>query len=119
MSLFRGTFVYYLVLLIGVGFLGVYFWIILNATILDIMVKLVFFLSGLILMISTFALAAAKTRSGRTILTILSGLVGGSHAYMVIVLFSNDWLYGTLLFFWLLFGLLLACAAFAWLPETD
>jgi len=100
------------------GFLGVYFWIILTAAILDAMVKLVFFLSGLILMISTFALAAAKTRSSRTILTILSGLVGGTHAFMDIVLFPN-WMYGTLMFFWLLFGLLLACAAIAWLPETD
>jgi hypothetical protein len=118
LSLIRGTFVYYLVLLIGTGFLGVYFWIILTAAIPDVMVKLAFFLSGLILMISTFALAAAKSRSGRTILTILSGLVGGTHAYMDIVLFP-DWMYGTLMFFWLLFGLLLSCAAFAWLPETD
>lgn len=118
MSLIRGTFVYYLVLLIGVGFLSIYFWIILTAAIPDIMIKLAFFLSGLILMISTFALTAAKTRSGRTILTILSGLVGGVHAYMDIILFP-DWMVGTLLFFWLTFGLLLACAALAWLPETD
>lgn len=100
------------------GFIGVYFWIIITTPIPDAMIKLAFFASGLGLVISTFVLAGAKTRSSRTILTMTSGLIGGAHAYMDIVLFQ-DWFYGTFLFFWFGFGLLLACAAIAWLPETD
>ncbi len=118
LSLVRTTFLYYLVLLIGMGLIGVYFWIILTASIVDTVIKLAFFLSALTVTVSTFGLARAKTRSSRTLLTAISGLVGGSHAYMDIVLFP-DWLYGAFLFFWFGFGLLLAAAALAWLPETD
>ena len=82
------------------------------------MVKLFFFLSGLVLVLSTIALGQAKTRPGRTGLTIFSGLIGGVHGYMDIVLFPN-WLFGTLLFFWIGFGVLLTAAALSWLPETD
>ena len=100
------------------GLLGVYFWIILTATIPDLLIKLAFFLSALTIVVSTFGLARAKTRAGRTSLTMVSGLIGGSHAYMDIILFP-DWLYGAFLFFWFGLGLLLSAAALAWLPETD
>jgi hypothetical protein len=100
------------------GLLGAYFWMILTATIVDIFIKATFFLTGLIVVLSTFGLAGAKKRSSRVILTTMSGLIGGVHGYLDIVLFPAD-LWGALLFAWLAFGLLLAFAALAWLPETD
>lgn len=118
MSLIRGTYLYYQALLFGTMIVGSYFWLILNAPIADAMVKITFFLSGILLVGSVYALSIAKTRPGRTSLTVLSGLVGGAHAYMDIVLYP-DWLFGTFLFFWLFFGMLLTAAALHWLPETD
>jgi len=103
----------------GTGMIGVYFYIILTATIPDVMLKLAFYLSGFVVAGSVYALARAKTRSSRTSLTVISGLVGGAHAFMDITLFSGDWFYGTFLFIWFFLGMLLAAAALHWLPETD
>ena len=97
---------------------GSYFWLILNAPIADAMIKITFFLSGIVMVGSVYALARAKTRPARTAFTVLSGLVGGAHAYMDVTLYP-EWLYGTFLFFWLFFGMLLTAAALHWLPETD
>lgn len=102
----------------GTGMIGVYFYIIVTAAIPDVTLKLAFFLSGIVLVGSVYALSKANTRSSRTSLTVISGLVGGAHAFMDIVLFQ-DWYYGTFLFFWLFLGMLLAAAALHWLPETD
>ena len=118
MSLIRGTFFYYLVLLIGMGLLGAYFWLLLTANISDLIIKASFFLSGIILVFSTFALAGAKKRSFRIIFTTISGLSGGIHGFLDIVLFQEG-LWGALLFAWIAFALMLSYAALAWLPEVD
>jgi hypothetical protein len=118
MSLIRGTYLYYQALLFGTGFIGVYFWIILITPMADSLLKIIFFISGLVLAASVYSLARAETRSGRTSLTIVSGLVGGAHAYMDITLFP-DWFFGMFLFFWFFLAMLLSAAALHWLPETD
>ncbi|TFG33624.1 hypothetical protein EU527_07395 [Candidatus Thorarchaeota archaeon] len=118
MSLIRGTLFYYLVLLIGMGLIGAYFWLIVTADITDRMVKMAFFLTGFCLVLSTFALAGATKRVSRIAFTTISGLSGGIHGYLDIVLFQEG-LWGALLFGWIAFGLLLAYAALAWIPETD
>jgi len=100
------------------GILGSYFWLILTAIIPDTFIRFTFFLTGLILVISTFALAGAKKRPPRIAFTTISGLSGGVHGYLDIVLFQEG-LWGALLFSWMAFGLLLSFAALAWLPETD
>ena len=88
------------------------------ADIMDVIIKVIFFLTGISLVFSTFALAGAKKRASRMIFTIISGLTGGAHGFLDIVLFQKSF-QGALLFSWLTFGLLLAFAALAWLPETD
>ncbi|TFH11809.1 MAG: hypothetical protein E4H14_00225 [Candidatus Thorarchaeota archaeon] len=118
MSLIRGTYLYYQGLLFGTGFIGVYFWIIITAPMADRMMQFIFFLSALVVAASVYALARAKTRSNRTSLTVISGLVGGAHAYMTITLWP-DWFFGMFLFIWFFLGMLLAAAALHWLPETD
>ena len=118
MSLIRGTYLYYQALLFGTGFIGVYFWIILITPMADAMIKVIFFISGLVVAGSVYALARAETRSSRTSLTIISGLVGGAHCYMDIILFP-DWFFGMFLFIWFFLGMLLSAAALHWLPETD
>jgi len=90
----EGTFFYYLALLIGMGFIGAYFWI---------------------FVVATLGIAYATTRSGRIGATMLSGIFGGIHAYLDITQYTD--LAGILLFAWIAFGLLLAFAAFAWLRE--
>ena len=80
--------------------------------------QFIFFLSALVTAASVYALARAETRKSRTTFTVISGLVGGAHAYMAIILFP-EWLFGTFMFFWLVLGLLVAAAAIQWLPETD
>lgn len=102
----------------GTGMIGVYIYIILTATIPDVILKLAFFLTGLVLIASVYALAKANSRSSRTSLTVISGLFGGAHVYMQFVLFP-DLLFGAFLFIWFLLGILLAAAALHWLPETD
>ena len=117
-SLIRGTYLYYQALMFGTGMMGVYFYIILTATIPDVTLKSAFYLTGLILVASVYGLCRTKTRSGRTTLTAISGLFGGAHAFMDFVLFP-DFVFGFFLFLWLFLGLLLAGAALFWLPETD
>ena len=119
MSLIRGTYLYYQALLLGTGMIGIYFYIILTATISDPIIYAAFILSGFMTAASVYGLARAPTRSARTSLTIISGLVGGAHAYMDIALFPLDWLFGSLMFIWFFLGLLIAAAALYWLPETD
>ena len=98
--------------------IGVYLWILLTTAIPDVLIKVIFFLSGLFLIVSVYALAKATTRPTRTSTTVVSGLIGGAHAYMAVILFP-EWLFGTFMFFWLVLGLLVAAAAIHWLPETD
>ena len=99
--------------------IGIYFYIILTATISDPIIYAAFILSGFMTAASVYGLARAPTRSSRTSLTIISGLCGGAHAYMDIALFPLDWLFGSLMFIWFFIGLLIAGAALYWLPETD
>jgi hypothetical protein len=99
--------------------IGIYFYIILTATIPDLIIRMSFILSGVILAAAVYGLARAKTRSARTSLTIISGLFGGAHAYMDIALFPMDWLFGSFLFIWFFLGMLVAAASLYWLPETD
>ena len=118
MSQIRATYLYYQALLLGTGMIGVYFWILITTTIPDVVIKFVFLLSGIAMVGSVYALSKAKTRPSRTSSTVASGLIGGAHAYMAVVLFP-EWLFGTFMFFWLFIGLLISAAAIQWLPETD
>jgi hypothetical protein len=116
MSLIKGTIFYYLVLLLGMGFLGIYFWIILTSNIGNFMIYLIFLTTGFVTVVGTLALAGVRSRSGRLSLTMLSGFVGGMHGYLDIVLFPVG-LYGAFLFFWWAMGLMFAFAALAWIVE--
>ncbi|MFX0055795.1 MAG: hypothetical protein ACFFAX_14715 [Promethearchaeota archaeon] len=111
----EGTFFYYLALLIGMGFIGAYFWIILTVAPIDLNFQYFIFLSGLFFVVATLSIAYAATRSGRIGATMASGIFGGVHAYLDITQYTD--LAGILLFAWVAFGLLLAFAAFAWLRE--
>lgn len=113
----EGTFFYYLALLIGMALLGAYFWTLMNATI--VVVNMIFYLTlvlgGMLLAVSTFGFASANTRSSRIGLTVLSGVLGGIHAYLLLTMF--DLIMGIILFAWMGIGLLVAFAAFSWLNE--
>ena len=102
----------------GTGMIGVYFYIILTATIPDDVLKIAFCLSGIVLAAAVYALAKADTRRSRTSLTVITGLVGGAHTFMQFVLFP-DFLFGAFLFIWFFLGMLLSAASLQWLPETD
>ena len=112
----EGTFFYYLGLLVGMALWGAYIWTIMNTPVLasPIMVWILVF-SGLFLAISAFGFAAANTRSSRVGLTMLSGILGGIHAYLIFTMY--DLIMGIILFAWMGFGLLVAFAAFNWLHE--
>ncbi|MFX1367895.1 MAG: hypothetical protein ACFFAY_04785 [Promethearchaeota archaeon] len=111
----EGTFFYYLALLIGMGFIGAYFWISLTVAPITPGYQYLIFLSGLFFVASTLAIAYADSRSGRIGTTMLAGIFGGVHAYLDITQYTD--LAGILLFAWVAFGLLLAFAAFSWLRE--
>ena len=111
----EGTFFYYLALLIGMGFIGAYFWLVLTVTPITLGFQYFIFLSGLFFVVSTLAIAFASTRNGRIGTTMLAGIFGGVHAYLDITQYTD--LAGILLFAWVAFGLLLAFAAFSWLRE--
>ena len=71
--------------------------------------------SGLFLAIASFGFAAANTRSSRVALTMLTGILGGIHAYLIFT--TYDLIMGIIFFAWMAFGLLVAFAAFTWLHE--
>ena len=113
----EGTFFYYLALLIGMALVGAYFWYIMTTTI--VVVSIFFYwilvLGGFLLVGTTFGFASANTRSSRVALTMLTGILGGIHAYLIFTMY--DIIMGIILFAWMGFGLLVAFAAFNWLYE--
>ncbi|MFW9893914.1 MAG: hypothetical protein ACFFFO_17045 [Candidatus Thorarchaeota archaeon] len=111
----EGTFFYYLGLLFGMTLVGAYFWLILNHMIANVIFHAILVMSGVFLVASALGFAAAKTRSSRIGLTMLSGIVGGIHAYLIFVLF--DLISGIVLFAWIAFGTLVAFATLSWLQE--
>ncbi len=111
----ESTFFYYLGLLFGMTLIGAYFWLILNATIVNLLIHMVFVMSGVFLVTSALGFAAAQTRSSRVGLTMLSGSVGGIHLYLIFAQF--DVIAGIVLFAWVAFGSLLAFATLNWLQE--
>ena len=113
----EGTFFYYLALLLGMALLGAYLWNILTTTLAP---QYMFFhwilvMSCILLITTAFGFVAANTRSSRISLTMISGVVGGIHAYLIFVLF--DLIMGIILFAWMALGLLVAFAAFNWIYE--
>lgn len=113
----EGTFFYYLALLIGMAILGVYFWALMTSTV--VVVSLIFYwvlvLGGMLFVISAFGFASAKTRSSRVGLTMITGILGGIHLYLIIT--TYELITGIILFALMALGLLIAFAAFNWLNE--
>ncbi len=115
MSREEGGFFYYLALLIGMGLVGAYFWYTLTYPVGFGIFNFIMFISGVILLLTSFAFAYLKTRMQRVVMTIVSGLLGGIHFLLVVGMFEV--FMGIILFAWIAFGLLLAFAAFNWLLE--
>ena len=113
----EGTFFYYLALLIGMALLGAYFWTLMNTTIIGVsfILYMILVLGGMLLVGSAFGFSSANTRSSRVGLTMLSGILGGIHAFLIFTMF--DLIIGIILFAWMGIGLLIAFAAFSWLHE--
>ena len=107
---------HYIGLLTGMGLLGAYFWGIMTVVPTNYMFQFILFMSGVLLVVSAFAFAYTKTRSGRTGLTILAGVLGGVHGYLDLVMFYG---YGLIMFAWIAVGLLLVFATFIWLTEDS
>lgn len=76
---------------------------------------LILFISGILLIASAFGFIVADTRSSRVALTMVSGVFGGIHAYLIFVLF--EFLTNVILFALMALGLMLAFAAFNWIHE--
>ena len=113
----EGKFFYYLLLLIGMALLGAYMWIIMNAALAPqyLFFKLILFISGILLIASASGFVAANTRSGRVTLTMVSGVLGGIHVYLIFTLF--EYLTNVILFALMALGLMIAFAAFNWIHE--
>ncbi len=95
--------------------IGAYIWLILNMTVVNLLIQMIFVMSGIFLVASALGFAVAQTRSSRVGLTMLSGIVGGIHAYLIFVLF--DFIAAIVLFAWIAFGALVAFATLSWLQE--
>ena len=106
----------YIGLLVGMGFLGAYFFVLLLSPIVDPLIRIVFFLTGILLVISSLSLAYAKTRKERISLTIISGVFGGIHGYLDLALYLEGFM-GIIMFAWIAAGLLLTFACFSWILE--
>ena len=83
--------------------------------IVNVLLHAILVMSGVFLVASALGFAGAKTRSSRVGLTMLSGIVGGVHLYLIFVLF--DLIAGIILFAWIAFGSLVAFATLSWLQE--
>ena len=95
--------------------IGSYFWLILNEMMANLLFQAILVVSGVFLVASALGFSAAKTRSSRVGLTMLSGIVGGVHLFLIFVLF--DLIAGIILFAWIAFGALVAFATLSWLQE--
>ncbi|MFW9767499.1 MAG: hypothetical protein ACFFF9_13030 [Candidatus Thorarchaeota archaeon] len=120
----EGTFFYYLGLLFGMTLVGSYIWLILNATIWNVLLHMILVMSGIILVAGALGFASAKTRSSRVGLTMLSGITGGIHAYLIFSYLTYhpyaetyDVIAAIVLFAWIAFGTLVAFATLSWLQE--
>ena len=111
----EGSFFYYAGLLLGMTLVGSYLWLILNTVITNMLFHAILFFTGIFLVIAALGFATARTRSSRVALTMLTGIVGGVHAFLIFV--SYDLISGIVLFAWVAFGTLLAFAALSWLQE--
>ncbi len=113
----EGTFFYYLALVIGMALLGAYFWYIITTPIVVVSILFYWILifSGILLAASAFGFVSANTRSSRVALTMLTGILGGVHGFLIFSMY--DIIMGIILFAWMAFGLLVAFAAFNWLYE--
>ncbi len=111
----EGGFFYYLALLIGMGLVGAYMWYILVTPSPYEVYNFIMYISGALLVATSFLFAYAKTRTSRVLMTVLSGIIGGMHFFLDIALY--DYVMGLILFAWLAFGVLLSFAAFNWLLE--
>ena len=94
---------------------GAYLWYTLTTPAVFGIYYFIFFMSGVLLMVTSFLFVYVKTRASRVGMTVLTGLFGGIHFFLDITLF--DTFMGVILFAWVAFGLLLAFAAFNWLLE--
>ncbi len=92
-------------------------WIIMSAALAPqyVFFHLILFISGILLIASAFGFIVADTRSSRVALTMVSGVFGGIHAYLIFVLF--EFLTNVILFALMALGLMLAFAAFNWIHE--
>ncbi|MFW9964358.1 MAG: hypothetical protein ACFFCX_12380 [Candidatus Sifarchaeia archaeon] len=113
----EGTFFYYLALLIGMAILGVYFWALMTSTV--VVASLIFYwvlvIGGMLFVVSAFGFASAKTRSSRVGLTMITGILGGIHTYLIFSIY--DLITGIILFALMALGVLIAFSAFNWLNE--
>ncbi len=121
MSREEGGFFYYLALLIGMSLIGAYMWYTLTtpATVeafhFSSYYQFILFMSGIVLLASSFLFAYTKTRTSRVAMTAVCGVTGGVHFFLDISMY--DMIPGIILFAWMAFGILLAFAAFNWLLE--
>ncbi len=97
------------------GLVGAYMWYTLTTPGAYEIFNFILFMSGVILLASSFLFAYTKTRTSRVVMTVISGIFGGIHFFLDITLYGA--FAGIILFAWLAFGLLLAFAAFNWLLE--
>ncbi|MHA2024518.1 MAG: hypothetical protein ACW98U_01360 [Candidatus Thorarchaeota archaeon] len=120
----EGTLFYYTGLLFGMVLVGSYIWLILNATVWNLIFHAILVMSGIFLVAAALGFASAKTRSSRVGLTMLSGITGGIHAYLIFayltynpILGLFDVLVAIILFAWVAFGTLVSFATLSWLQE--
>lgn len=106
----------YVGLFVGMGFLGAYFLVLLMSPIADTLMRMAFFITGILLVISTLTLAYTKTKTGRISLTMTSGIFGGIHGYLDLALYVEGFM-GIVMFAWVALGLLLTFACFSWVLE--
>lgn len=97
--------------------LGTYFWILMNTQyiVVGIVFPLILVLGGVLFVASAFGFVSAITRSSRVALTMLTGILGGIHVYLLFTML--DLITGIILFALMAMGLLIAFAAFSWLNE--
>ena len=103
---------------------GSYIWLILNATVWNLLFHAILVMSGVFLVAAALGFATAKTRSSRVGLTMLSGITGGIHAYLIFAYLTFnpisglfDVLVAIILFAWVAFGTLVSFATLSWLQE--
>ncbi len=110
----RGTFFYYLGLIVGAAFCGAFYGVILMASLPLTLFNYMMLGSSGVVLLGSLLFAHLHGRKPRLFLTILTAIPAGVFGFLSVKLFPG---LGLVYFGWLMFGILILSSVYSWTNE--